>query len=517
MSAVTADRRRRLRVLWITLAAALTIAIAVVAAVVAASPEDATDGGPGGTDAGIARATGGCEFWVATSGDDDRSGTRDDPWATLEHAAAHVPDQGCTVWFAPGTYQGGNHIDRRFTTTTVFRSQQGQRAVLEHDGEVIDIDGGRNIVIRGFELRHSGPEASRSDYVAIVDRSDDTWSEHITFADNVIHDSYGDDLLKLHNGTRFATVAGNVFYNQGENEQHLDINSATDVEVRDNIFFNDYAGSDRTIDTPPKHFIVVKDSNEDEDGLEGSERITIRRNVLLNWEGAEETFIQIGNDGKPYHEATDVLVENNLLIGNSATPVGAAFGVRGARGVAFNNNTVAGDLPGKAYAYRITLTGDNPVNDDIRFTNNIWFDPAGTMGAEQSDEPAENEFADGSASDVTGLRNDTNLYWNGGAPIPSGEAMHPERDDPNAVVADPEAAADQSGIVLPRWTADGFADGGPTIRDAFVRLVEGFGAVPESSPAVDAADPETAARDDILGTRRTAPDLGAYEATAGDG
>jgi hypothetical protein len=138
------------------------------------------------------------------------------------------------------------------------------------------------------------------------------------------------------------------------------------------------------------------------------------------------------------------------------------------------------------------------------------------MGA-NADDPADSRFATGDTSEVTGLRNDTNLYWNSGAPIPSGDAVDPVRDDPGSVVADPQAAADQSNVVMPTWTADGFADGSATIRDAFVRLVEVYGTVPSESPAVDAADPDTAAEDDILGRRRTAPDLGAYEVGGGDG
>jgi hypothetical protein len=419
------------------------------------------------------------------------------------------------VWFEPGTYRGVNDIDRRFTTTATFRSVSPLRAVLENDGTVFKVNGGRNIVLEGFELRHTGPSTPRSDYVAIVDRRDDVWAERITFRGNAFHDSYGDDLLKIHNGVRFATVEGNVFYNQGENEQHIDVNSVTDVVIRDNIFFNDFAASGREPDTPAKHFIVIKDSNGDDDGLEGSRRITVRRNIFLNWQGGTETFIKTGNDGMAYHEAQQVLVESNLLIGNSSVPADAAFGIRGARDITFNNNTVVGDLPGKSFAYRIHRKGDNPVNENIRFTNNIWSDPTGTMGDDGAG--SGNEFSDGVPSDVTGLSNDTNLYWNGEAPIPAGKVSSPLSDDGTRVVADPRLPTDQSDITLPYWTGSRFPSGNTGIRDEFVRLVEAYGAIPPTSAAVDAADPATAASLDILGRQRAAPDLGAFEAADGDG
>jgi len=63
----------------------------------------------------------------------------------------------------------------------------------------------------------------------------------------VFHDSYDDDILKILDGARSVTVQDNVFYNQGPNEQHIDVNSVTDVRIEGNIFFNDFARADATI------------------------------------------------------------------------------------------------------------------------------------------------------------------------------------------------------------------------------------------------------------------------------
>jgi hypothetical protein len=461
------------------------------------------------TPAGVARAQQGCEFWVAPppTGDDTQPGTAAAPWATLEHAAETVPDAGCTVWIADGLYVGQTQLERRFTLPTTFKASSPYHATFEHSGTVLDIDGARNIIIEGLELRHTGPGATG--YVVIMDRSGEIWSEDIVLRNNVLHDSYDNDLLKIHHGVRFATVEGNLFYNQGPGEQHIDVNSVTDVTVQDNVFFNDYVASDREISEDAKHFIIVKDSNASEDGLEGSQRITIRRNVFFNWQGGPEIFVKVGNDGKPIHEAVDVWIQSNLLIGNSPDVVGAAFGVAGAKNVFFTNNTVVGNLPSKAYAFRVETKGDNPPNENITFANNIWSDPTGTMGA---DGPGDgNAFSTGDDGSTVNLVLDTNLYWNGGAVIPAGDVASPLTDDANAVIGDPMLASDQSALVTPVWTGNGFADDSTTVREVFVELVEAYGAIPAGSPAIGGADPDAAPIDDVLGNPRSDPDLGAYE------
>lgn len=461
-----------------------------------------------GMDTAVPNGT--CAYWVAPEpeGSNANPGSYDQPWATLEHASANVLDSYCIVWFKDGTYNGLNNPTERFATWTTFRAVNPYRVILENDGPVIELDGVRNMIFEGFRLRHTGPGSS--DYVVIMDRRDDVlWSEKVIFRNNIFHDSYNNDLIKIHNGSRFVTVENNIFYNQGESEQHMDVNSVTDIVIQDNIFFNDFADSRGSNDNNTKHFIVVKDSNENSDGLEGAERITIQRNIFLNWEGEEETFVQIGNDGKPYHEAEMVRVVNNLMIGNTDNVANAAFGVRGAKDVTFANNTVVGDLPADAFAFWINITEDNPLNQNIAFYNNIWADSTGTMGA--SGPSDSNEFSSGDAAATTNLVLDNNMYWNGDQAIPPGEPISPTDDD-RRLVADPELNMDHSGIILPHWQGTEFLSGNSTIRQEFERLVEAYGRLPGSSPAIGQADPAYAPIDDILGNYRgVAADMGAFE------
>ena len=374
------------------------------------------------------------------------------------------------------------------------------KAILQYGGLVLELSGARNMIFDGFELRHVGPGATP--LVVYASRKNADWTEDIVFRNNLFHDSYNDDLLKLHNGARFITVEGNVFYNQGASEQHMDVNSVTDITIQDNIFFNDFAGSGRINANDTKAFIVIKDSNENADGLEGSERITARRNIFLNWEGGEETFVQIGNDGKLYHEAEDVRVENNLMIGNSLDPLFAAFGVRGARNVTFANNTVVGDLPASGYALWVSILLPNPLNENIFFYNNIWSDPTGTM----------NKFSRGDPTSTITLTLDNNLYWNGSAAIPSGNVVSPLVHDARRTVADPLLHTDQAALILPRWNGSAFLSGSTTIRQEFERLANLYAAIPSASQAIGRADPAFASSDDLLGRQRSAtPDLGAFE------
>jgi hypothetical protein len=462
-----------------------------------------------------ARAQGACTFWVAPppEGNDANPGTQALPWATLNFASSEVlalGQSGATVCFKNGVYTGSNSLYERFTAPTTFRSENTYRAILQNSGTAVSLFGARNMVFEGFELRHTGPGSGA--LVVQVQMDGVNWSEDVVFRNNVFHDSWNNDILKINNGARFITVEGNVFYNQTGSDEHMDVNSVTDVVIQDNIFFNDFAGSGRPNNNDTSSFIVMKDSNAVDDGQIGADRITVRRNVFLNWEGSTgSNFVLIGEDGMPYFEGEDILVENNLMIGNAGNVMRAAFGVKGGRNVTFRNNTVAGTLPTLAYAFRVNQEGSNPVNDTIRFHNNVWSDPTGSMGSEGG---GGNDFSDGFPSEVTGLVLDRNLYWNGGAPIPPGDQVDPNVDDARRIIADPLVNTDQAGIVLPRWNGTAFPSGNTTIRQEFERLVYAYGAIPGGSPGHDQADPALAPLDDILGNPRVAPDMGAFEVTA---
>jgi hypothetical protein len=445
-----------------------------------------------------------CVRWVSPKGSDRWSGSSAKPWATLRHAARAVPDDRCTVWFRDGVYKGYNHVERRFKTWTTFRAVHPYEAVFVSSSIALEIGpSASHIVVQGLQFHQTGPSATGDlVYVSGADSGTPAPSD-IVLRDNVIHDAWGDDLLKIRSAAHDITVAGNVFYDQSNGEQHIDVNGVTDVTIVGNIFFNDFGGSGRSDTRTTKHFIVVKDSNGKADGFLGSRRIWIERNVFLRWQGGKEALIGVGNDGMPYLEARKVHVVNNLMIGNGTDEAWTALAVLGAAGVSFVNNTVVGNLPSGDYAMDVGIKDQNPRNRGVAFVNNVWDDPTGTMST----------FSGGTRSQTSGLLLKRNLYWNGGRKIPGGDLLSPLRDDAQRVVRDPRLRKDQRAIVLPYWKGTRFRSGNRTIHQEFLRLVRRFGSIPIGSPAVGKALMTFAPKRDILGRLRGATaDLGAYEA-----
>jgi hypothetical protein len=373
----------------------------------------------------------------------------------------------------------------------------------------------RGITLEGFDIAPSGPGAGR--YVIQIQdaEGEGLGGRDIVLRNNVLHDSHNNDIIKVNNGASDIVIEGNIFYNQSGLDSHIDANSTTNITIQDNIFFNDFEGRGRLNRNDTGSFIVVKDSNGDNDQLIGSTNIIIRRNVMFNWEGdVGNNFVAIGEDPVDYYPAYNVLLENNLFLGNAKNPIRAALGVKGARDIIFRHNSIVGDLPSKAFAMRLSLQENNLRNESIHFYNNIWADPTGTMGLEGIDDL--NDFSDSFPWETGSFILMNNLYWNAGAAIPlDREELVNYTDDPAAIIADPLLPS-QANIVLPIWVEeDGrFADGSTSIREVFLRLVLNYGTLPVNSPAVDKADPNFAAAEDILGQPRPAnalPDIGAYE------
>jgi hypothetical protein len=163
---------------------------------------------------------------------------------------------------------------------------------------------------------------------------------------------------------------------------------------------------------------------------------------------------------------------------------------------------------------RLNVEGSNPPNDNVGFYGNVWSDPTGTMGAESAS--TSDDFSDTPPADTLDFFLEGNLFWNGGDAIPSSAAeLVNYTDDGERIVANPRLR-NQSGIALPRWipAIELFGDGSTTIRQAFERLVELYGAASAGSPILDSADPAQSPATDILGNPRPAglgPERGAWE------
>ncbi len=447
-------------------------------------------------------------FYVATDGSDETGdGSVAAPWATITHALDTVSD-GSLILVRPGLYTGRVRIRGQFAQGVTVRSEVPYRAQLRADETVLTIFEAQGITIEGFDIAHLSP-AAEPIVVQIQDALGDEpggaeFTSRITLRNNILHDSYNNDILKINNGVQQITISGNLFYNQGDSDEHIDVNSVRDVVIEDNIFFNAFEASGRTVTGESSSFIVVKDSNGNDDGLIGVSGLTIRRNVFLHYQGSVgHNMVLLGEDGAPYFEAGEVLIENNLFLGDGAQ-IRAPFGTKGVHNVVFRHNTITGDMPSGAFAWRTNVEGENQLNDNIQLYNNIYSDPTGTM----------DNFATAPVGETAGFTLRGNLYWNGGQPLPGGtEDMVQISADPAAVNGDPLLNAPVN-VPLPVWDAAAglFGGGAVDIRAAFRQLVLAYGLPQAGSAALDQADPAQASGEDILGQPRAgAPDLGAYE------
>jgi len=445
--------------------------------------------------------------YVATSGiDAPGRGSEAEPWATITYALDRVP-AGSLILVEPGLYEGRIRIRGVFDPPVTIRSRQPYRARLRHDATVLtiysDTVGADGIDIEGFDIAHSGPGAGA--LVVQIQSLGAGIARRITLRDNIIRDSFNNDLLKINNAARQIRVLGNLFYNQAGSDEHIDVNSVDDVLIEGNVFFNDFTASGRVNGNDTSSYIVIKDSNGSDDAYLGARNVRVRRNVFLNWQGSVgSNFVLCGEDGHPWYEAFDVLVENNLMLGNSANPMRAAFGVKGCRDVVFRANTVVGDLPASAFAFRLNREGSNQVLQDIRFHNNLWSDPTGSMTRFSTTPPA----------DTASFDIDRNGYWNGGGPIPRrDDDLINFDDDASRILGDP-ALPLQAELTTPVWNpaAGEFGGGFTRISQVFEQLAVNFGQPGADGTGVGQARADRMPADDLLGRPRGAsPSLGAME------
>lgn len=449
-------------------------------------------------------------FYISPTGSDNGSGSAGSPWATVTHALAQVGD-GATIEVAPGDYRERIELSGDFPAGVTVRAAVPYAARFRQRGTVVRGLDANGITLEGLDLAQDG-RGSSGPLVHLRDMRSEPGSSdglrRITLRDCLLHDAYGSDLVRVERGVRLVTVEGCMLYNPGPRAASIAVDSAREISVQDNIFFHDYAASGRPQRLDASAHVMVRDRNGLRDGIEGSEMVYVRRNLFLNWQGAPDGgFVVVGEAGLAYHQAKMVLVENNLVLGNSTHPVLAPFVARATSDLTIRNNTVNGDLPATAYLLHAS-SANSPANENLRVANNAFSDPTGTMSV----------VGAGPGAETLSLTLDTNLYWNGGASIPSdnGAALS-WTDETNPLVADP-ALGNAASLLPPAWScASGGFDGGnlASVRAVFEGLVANYGMPDVNSPLAGAANPLLASTEDILGNpRASAPSLGAREAAS---
>jgi hypothetical protein len=495
-------------------------------------------------------------YYVALNGSDTAGdGSKSSPWATVKYAVEHTPvSGGHEIIVRAGTYPSIGYITTRFEQPVLLRAEVPYKTVWQDPKghRAGYLYGAENIIIAGFNIR-GNPNWSgawgQNAYVFQIDKC-----RNIVLENNIIHDSYNNDLLKLNNYSYDCAVRGNIFYNQQPEpgHQHIDANLVYNCVIEDNIFFNDYPASGRPRSNGASGFVVVKSSvlkmqlDNGEITLaeamdRGSRNILIARNVFFNWFGrVDQPMLLLGEDGLALYEVNDCVVENNLFIHNevyarkedsllydknhTANRIGGTWAVKGVNNVNFRANTITGFIQHGwhgynngdghfGYALRVAVEGDNPPNKDITLSNNIF------------SVPVKSPRGEGQLGIIVGGRKewllngkiDNNLYYNCGMPLREGTAATAADAltfsmDTRQIVGDPllEANLSYRSLIIP---SAAFAGGYHTIEQARTDLVKKFGTPGSSaSPANNAADlSNMPARDILYQPRGAKPDVGAVE------
>jgi hypothetical protein len=508
-------------------------------------------------------------YYVALDGSDvPDGGSGDKPWKTVRYALEHTPvSGGHEIIVRPGSYPSMGYITTRFEKPVLLRAEIPYRTTVQDPaghraGYLYEA---KNIIIAGFNIQGNPNWSgawSQNAYVFQIDKC-----RNIVLENNIMHDSYNNDILKLNNYSYDCEIRGNIFYNQQPEpgHQHIDANQVYDCVIEDNIFFNDYPVSGRPRSINASGFVVVKssvlrmqiESREIplEDALDrGSRNILIARNVFLNWFGrVDQPMILLGEDALPLYEVNNCVVENNLFIHNevyatkeeslqygkdhTANRIGGTWAIKGVNNVIFRANTITGFIQHGwhgynngdghfGYALRIAIESGNlngspagnPPNRNITVSNNIFSVPVKSVRGEGQ----LGIIAGGRKEWLINGKIDNNVYYNCDMPLREGtEATAADAltfsMDVHQIVGDPLLETDLSygRVTTPAWNSvTNTIDGGyGTIEQARIGLVNKFGTPRSSeSPAHDAADGANMPKRDILyNLRGIRQDAGAVE------
>ncbi|MGH2636592.1 MAG: right-handed parallel beta-helix repeat-containing protein, partial [Actinomycetota bacterium] len=300
--------------------------------------------------------TEGRELWVATGGDDAGPGTRDEPWATIQHAA-EAARPGDTVTVAGGTYPERVEVrvsgepGRRIT----FAAAAGERVVL--DGSSIEvpadrsamilIDSRRYVTVRGFEITGYRSDVSGRVPVGILVIGS---ADHVRLAGNVVH-----DLGTTFDGRNGGDAHGIAVF--GTDVDH----PIAGVEIVDNELANLSLGSSEAlvVNGNVKDFLIegnrVHDTNNiaiDVIGFEGTASDptvdqardgVVRGNTVWNVDSAGNPAYgdDRSADGIYVDGGRDVLIEGNVIHDvNIGIELASEHAGRSTRNVTVRNNLV---------------------------------------------------------------------------------------------------------------------------------------------------------------------------------
>lgn len=295
-------------------------------------------------------------YWVATDGNDDGSGSSDDPWASLQKAADTV-EPGSTVYVRGGTYaqRVDVHVSGEPGQPITFQPAEGESVVLDgsslevpdEQSAMIAIDSQRYLIIRGFDI--TGYASAESGHVPIGILVTGA-ADHVRLEGNVVHDI----------GTTFNGRNGGDAHGIGVFGTTVD-HPIDGVEIVDNELANLTLGSSEAlvVNGNVTNFLIegneVHDTNNigiDAIGYEGTASDPsvdqardgiIRGNTVWNVDsyGNPAYGQDRSADGIYVDGGRDLLIEGNLVHDvNIGIEIASEHGGRSARNVTARNNVV---------------------------------------------------------------------------------------------------------------------------------------------------------------------------------
>jgi hypothetical protein len=388
--------------------------------------------GSGGS--GPARAA---TYWVSADGSDRAAGSRDAPWATLQHAADVVPAGG-TVTVRGGTYPQRLEIRRSGGPgrATMFQAAPGERVILDGStltapagqSAMILVDSASNVTVQGFDVTGYRSDASGHVPIGILVTGA---SDHVRLERNTVHDLgttfQGRDGGDAHGIAVYGTSAGHPI---------------AGIEIVDNELANLTLGSSEAlvVNGNVKDFVIernrVHDTNNigiDVIGFEGTAPDptvdqardgVVRGNTVWNVDsrGNPAYGYDRSADGIYVDGGRDVLIEDNVVHDvNIGIELASEHRGRSTRNVTARNNLVY-----DATAIGIAIGGYDRrrgSTEDCVIANNTVVDTDGTELLVQFDTRGNtiannlivagprHDFVENAYSENVRNQFDHNLWW----------------------------------------------------------------------------------------------------------
>jgi len=313
----------------------------------------------------------GSTYYVSTAGDDDGSGSSEDPWQTLQHAA-DIVSAGDKVIIRSGTYSGFRAMSSGASGAVItFRAEDGASVILDSPGpdnwhgSTVNIEGESWWALEGLEITGAPTNAG----------VDIRLAEHVTVRNCFCHDNHKWGIFTAF--VDYFTAESNECSTSELEHGIYHSNSGDYAVIRYNTCHHNYGCGIQ----------INADPSMGGDGISSFNQVT--HNIAYENGAGGGAAINLAS-------VRDSLIANNLIYNNSAGGIAAWDDGQGhqwgSKDNRYYNNTVHMPSEGR---WAINL-GNGSTGCDIK--NNILIHESTSRGGLEID-----------SSSMTGLESDTNI------------------------------------------------------------------------------------------------------------